>query len=111
MVEILQGETLTMALAPKTIGESSLDGFAVRAALRPAFGSFRRDCTCGDAVLLWEDIEVVDGVAVWVLTSEQSNKLSVGKYAMEVALMDITTGEFIKDATSDIIEVKQSYTR
>lgn len=111
MVEILQGETLTMALAPKVVGESSLDGFAVHAALRPAFGSFRRDCTCGDAVLLWDNIEVVDGAAVWMLTSEQSSNLPVGKYAMEVALMDVATGEYIKEVTANIIEVKQSYTR
>ena len=85
--------------------------YKVRAALRPATTSFRRDCACDEAVLLWEDIDIVEGSAVWSLTTEQSASLAVGKYAMEVALRDITTEQDIKDSTISIIEVKQSYTR
>lgn len=90
------------------------EGFAkyeVRASLRPSGTSFRRDCTCGNAILSWEHIDIVDGVAVWYLTSEQSASLPVGKYAMEVALKDIATEATIKESTIDIIEVEQSYTR
>ena len=95
--------------------EGEENGFAdykVRAAMYPStHNSFRRDCTCGEASLVWEEIDIVDGVAVWSLTTEQSASLAVGKYAMEVALRDITTEQDIKDSTISIIEVKQSYTR
>lgn len=109
MIEILQGETLAFALS----GES--EGFAkyeVRAALRPSGTSFRRDCTCGSALLSWDNIDIVDGTAVWYLTTEQSAALPVGKYSMEVALRHKDSKQDIKDSTqSAIIEVKQSYTR
>ena len=106
MISILQGETLTFALSGEYFG-----GYEVRAALRPSGASFRRDCTCGDAVFAWDNIEIMDGAAVWSLTSEQSATLPAGRYAMEVALKDIATGEYIKEVTTNIIEVKQSYTR
>ena len=106
MIEILQGETLSFVLD----GED-LSNYEVRAALRPSGTSFRRDCSCGESVLSWDDINVKDGVAAWTLTTEQSASLSIGKYAMEVALRDISTGDDIKDATIDIINVKPSYTR
>lgn len=106
MVTLYQGETITFALS----GEE-LKGYEVRAALRPSGISFRRDCTCGDAVLMWENIDIVEESAVWSLTSEQSSNLPVGKYAMEIALKDVLSGESIKESTMGIIEVKQSYTR
>ena len=87
-------------------------GYKVRAALYPsAHYSFRRDCACGEAVLTWEDIEVVDGKAVWLLTTEQSASLDMGKYAMEVALRDVESEQDIKESTTTIVEVKSSYTR
>jgi hypothetical protein len=106
MIEILQGETLSFVLD----GED-LTNYEVRAALRPSGTSFRRDCSCGESVLSWDDIAIVGGVAAWTLTTEQSATLPIGKYAMEVALRDISTGDDIKDATIDIINVKPSYTR
>lgn len=113
MIEILQGETLAFVLD----GEN-LTKYQVRAALRPSGASFRRDCTCGNAVLVWDNIEIKEnkennenGSAVWALTTEQSENLPVGKYAVEVALRDIDTQQDIKDSTLAIIEVLQSYTR
>ena len=107
MIEILQGETLAFVLD----GEN-LTKYQVRAALRPSGTSFRRDCTCGNATLLWEHIDIDDnGKAVWYLTTEQSKNMPVGKYAVEVALRDIETQQDIKDSTIAIIDVLQSYTR
>ena len=107
MITLYQGETLTFALS----GED-LSRYEVRAALRPSGGIFRRDCICGKAALIWNEIEIKDGGnAVWTLTPEQSKNLPVGKYAIEVALRDIETQQDIKDSTIAIIEVLQSYTR
>lgn len=106
MIEILQGETLSFVL-----DDEDLSQYEVRAALRPSGNSFRRDCSCGESVFSWDDIKVKNGVAAWTLTTEQSASLPIGKYAMEVALRDISTGDDIKDATIDIINVKPSYTR
>ena len=106
MIPLYQGETLTFTLS----GED-LSSYEVRAALRPSGISFRRDCTCGNATLLWEHIDIIDGKAVWYLTTEQSKNLPVGKYAVEVALRDIETQQDIKDSTIAIIDVLQSYTR
>lgn len=95
--------------------EGEENGFAdykVRAAMYPStHNSFRRDCVCGEASLVWEEIDIVDGVAVWTLTTEQSASLAVGKYAMEVALRDKESAQDIKESTTTIIEVKPSYTR
>lgn len=95
--------------------EGEENGFAdykVRAALYPSTNSsFRRDCVCGEAPLVWEEIDIVDGVAVWTLTTEQSASLAIGKYAMEVALRDKENEQDIKESTTTIIEVKPSYTR
>ena len=109
MITIYQGETLTFDLS----GED-LSGYEVRAALRPSGTSFRRDCTCGSATLMWcgEDMDTKEiGNVVWSLTTEQSASLPVGKYAMEVALRDTETQQDIKESTIAIIEVIQSYTR
>lgn len=106
MISILQGETLSFALSG-----DELATYEVHAALRPSIKSFRRDCSCGAAICKWDKIDIVDGVAVWTLTSEQSAVLSVGQYAMEVSLKDIATEATIKESTIDIIEVEQSYTR
>ena len=109
MIEILQGETLSFALNGE---ENGFADYKVRAALYPStYRSFRRDCSCGDATLVWEDIDIVDDVAVWTLTTEQSKDLAVGMYAMEIALRDIDSNEEIKESTVSIIEVKPSYTR
>lgn len=108
MIEILQGETLAFALSGEPEGFAK---YEVRASLRPSGTSFRRDCTCGSATLSWEHIDIVDGKAVWYLTSEQSASLPVGKYAMEVALRDIESREDVKDSTIEIINVKTSYTK
>ena len=101
---------MTFALQRKS-GDGEFVDYKVRAALRPTTSSFRRDCACGDAVLLWEDIELEQEQAVWTLTTEQSKNLAVGKYAMEIALHNIYNGEEIKESTTNVIEVKQSYTR
>ena len=106
MIEILQGETLSFVL-----DGADLTGYEVRAALRPSGTSFRRDCSCGESVLSWNDIAIVDGVAVWTLTTEESATLPIGKYAVEVALRDVASQQDIKDATIDVINVKPSYTR
>lgn len=106
MIEILQGETLSFVLDGEDLSQ-----YEVRAALRPSGNSFRRDCSCGESVLSWNDINVEEGVAAWTLTTEQSATLPIGKYAVEVALRDISTRDDIKDATIDVINVKPSYTR
>ncbi|MBR2027214.1 MAG: hypothetical protein IKA07_08830 [Alistipes sp.] len=106
MIEILQGETLSFVL-----DGDDLSQYEVRAALRPSGTSFRRDCSCGESVLSWDDINVNGGVAAWTLTTEQSATLPIGKYAMEVALRDVASQQDIKDSTIDIINVKPSYTR
>ena len=92
-------------------------GYEVRAALHVASNWFRRDCCCGMPTLSWSNKDmnssVQEGSVVWswFLTTEQSASLPVGKYAMEVALRDITTQQDVKDSTQKcIIEVKQSYT-
>ena len=109
MLSIYQGETLAFSLSGD---KEEFAGYEVRAALYPSTHySFRRDCACGEAVLTWEDIEVADGVAKWLLTTEQSSSLRVGKYAMEVALRDLASEQDIKESTTTIIEVKPSYTR
>lgn len=104
MITIYQGETLAF-----TLSGDDLSDYEVRAALRPSGASFRRDCTCGKAIILWENIDIVGGNAVWSLTTEQSNNLPTGKYAVEVALR--YADEDIKESTIAIIEVIQSYTR
>lgn len=109
MITLYQGETLTFSLS----GED-LSGYEVRAALRPSGASFRRDCTCGKAIVTWDskDIEIDTDTAVWVLTTEQSANIPVGKYAVEVALRDINSKQDIKETTEiAIIEVIPSYTR
>lgn len=107
MITIYQGETLTF-----TLSGDEFKGYAVRAALYPsAHYSFRRDCACGESSITWDNVDVIDGVAVWTLSSEQSSTLGVGKYAMEVALQDVESNQYIKESTTTIIEVKQSYTR
>lgn len=106
MIEILQGETLSFVLDGEDLSQ-----YEVRASLRPSGTSFRRDCTCGSATLSWENIDIIDGKAVWYLTSEQSASLPVGKYAIEVALRDIDSRQDIKDSTIEIINVKTSYTK
>lgn len=119
MIEILQGETLTFTLSKEElvdgvtqINAEALNDYEVRASLYSAGTTFRRDCTCGKAMLTWENIAIEEGVAAWTLTTEQSKNLPVGKYAIEVALRDIETQQDVKDATkTTIIEVKQSYTR
>lgn len=109
MLSIHQGETLAFALSGE---ENGFEGYAVRAALYPsAHYSFRRDCACGEATVLWDNIDIVDGKAVWSLTTEQSASLAVGKYAMEVALRDVASEQDVKDNTTTIIEVKPSYTK
>ena len=109
MLSIYQGETLAFTLRGE---KEEFDNYKVRAALYPsAHYSFRRDCACGKAILTWEDIDIQDGQATWSLTTEQSALLGVGKYAMEVALRDIESGQDIKENTTTIIEVKPSYTR
>jgi hypothetical protein len=119
MIEILQGETLAFALSASDLeGEKEdLKGFQVKAVLRPSeskFHTFRRDCVCDNnsPVVTWNNIEVDDntGVAKWFLTSLQSARIPVGKYAMEVALRDKISQQEIKNKTIDIIEVKTSYT-
>ena len=118
MISIYQGETLTFTLCEEELVEATpqinaeaLDGYEVRASLFPAGTTFRRDCTCGNAVLTWEKIDIIEGVAEWTLTTEQSKSLPVGKYAMEVALRDIESQQDIKDSTIEIINVKTSYTK
>lgn len=106
MIEILQGETLSFALE----GEG-LSGYNVRVALRPSGYAFRRDCSCGEAIVLWDNINIVNDIAVWTLSTEQSEVLPVGQYTIEVALRDKESGEDVKeDIPTDIIKVKQSYT-
>ena len=119
MITIYQGETLTFTLGEEELVEGTpqinaeaLNDYEVRASLFPAGTTFRRDCTCGNAVLTWEKIDIIEGVAEWTLTTEQSASLPVGKYAIEVALRDIASKQDVKDSTkSAIIEVKPSYTR
>ena len=112
MISILQGETLSFSLMGEDV---DFGQYEVRAALHPASNWFRRDCSCGRPVLEWEgeDIDTKSaGAAVWNLTTEQSEKLAPGKYAIEVALRDIATGQDVKDSTSQtVFEVKTSYTR
>ena len=106
MIEILQGETLSFVLDGEDLSQ-----YEVRAALRPSGTSFRRDCSCGESVLSWNDIAIEEGVAKWTLTTKESATLPIGKYAVEVALRDVASQQDIKDATIDIINVKPSYTR
>lgn len=109
MLSILQGETLAFTLDGD---KEEFANYKVRAALYSSANfSFRRDCACGEASVAWEDIDIVEGQAVWSLTTEQSKNLAVGKYAMEVALRDINTDQDIKEGTTTIIEVKPSLTR
>lgn len=117
MIEILQGETLAFALSASDLDGEDLKDFHVRAVLRPSeskFHTFRRDCVCDNnsPVVTWNNIEVDDntGVAKWFLTSAQSARIPVGKYAMEVALRDKISQQEIKNKTIDVIEVKTSYT-
>lgn len=117
MIEILQGETLAFALSASDLEGEDLKSFTVRAVLRPSeskFHTFRRDCVCDNnsPVVTWNNIEVdeLTGVAKWILTSLQSARIPVGKYAMEVTLRDKISQQEIKNKTIDIIEVKTSYT-
>jgi hypothetical protein len=117
MIEILQGETLAFALSASDLEGEDLKGFQVKAVLRPSeskFHTFRRDCVCDNnsPVVTWNNIEVDDntGVAKWFLTSAQSARITVGKYAVEVALRDKISQQEIKNKTIDVIEVKTSYT-
>jgi hypothetical protein len=117
MIEILQGETLAFALSASDLEGEDLKGFQVKAVLRPSeskFHTFRRDCVCDNnsPVVTWNNIEVdeLTGVAKWFLTSLQSARVPVGKYAMEVALRDKISQQEIKNKTIEIIEVKTSYT-
>ncbi len=108
---------MAFALSASDLEGKDLKGFQVKAVLRPSeskFHTFRRDCVCDNnsPVVTWNNIEVdeLTGVAKWILTSLQSAKIPVGKYAMEVALRDKISQQEIKNKTIDIIEVKTSYT-
>ena len=94
-----------------TIDRSNLLDHTLKIVTLTTGTSFRRDCSCGNAILSWERIDIVDGKAVWTLTTEQSASLPVGKYAIEVALHHIASQQDVKDATIDIINVKTSYTK
>lgn len=108
MINIYQGETVTFALS----GDSSeLQGFKVYAALRPSTTVHYRDARCASrSILSWDDIDIVDGNAVWSLTSEESERLPVGQYAIEIALQDVNSLQVIKEKTVEILNVQQSYT-
>ncbi len=117
MIEILQGETLAFALSASDLEGEDLKFFSVRAVLRPSeskFHTFRRDCVCNNSnpIVTWNNIEVdeLTGVATWILTSEQSVRIPIGKYSVEVALRDKISQQEIKNKTIDVIEVKTSYT-
>lgn len=89
---------------------STFEGYAIRASLRPSGKMFHRDCNCGKALLSWDNIEIIDGVAVWYLTTEQSASLPEGEYAMEIALRDVGTSQDIKATTIGFIKIVKSYT-
>ena len=121
MIEILQGETLGFVLSASDLDGEDLRNFQVRAALvlipeKVQNNTFRRDCICQPApqsksMLNWlVDVDNYTGAAKWILTSQQSLSLPVGKYAMEVALRDKVSQQEIKNKTIEIIEVKASYT-
>ena len=101
MIEIFQGESVTFTLSGST---TERQGFSIRAALRPS-ATMRKK-----AAKIWEDIDIVDGVAVWSLTGEDTAHLPLGKYAIEVALRDVNTQQDIKDITTYILSIKDSYT-
>ena len=108
MIEIYQGETVTFALSGDN---SELQGFKARAALRPSTTVHYRDAhRVAYSAQTWNNIDIVDGIAVWSLTSEESERLPVGIYAIEIALTDISTQQEVKEKTIEILKVKQSYT-
>lgn len=121
MITIYQGETLAFALSASDLEGEDLKGFQVRAAMvlmpvKIQSNSFRRDCCCQPApqpknILTWSaDVDNQTGTAAWILTTTQSASLPVGNYAIEVALLDIVSGQEIKKKTVEIIEVIPSYT-
>ena len=112
---------MAFALSASDLEGEDLKDFQVRAAmvLMPAniqSKSFRRDCCCQPAsqpktILTWStDVDNQTGTAAWILTTTQSSSLPVGNYAIEVALLDIVSGQEIKKKTVEIIEVIPSYT-
>lgn len=112
---------MAFALSASDLEGKDLTGFQVRAAMvlmpvKIQSNSFRRDCCCHPApqpknILTWSaDVDNQTGTAAWILTTTQSASLPVGNYAIEVALLDIVSGQEIKKKTVEIIEVIPSYT-
>lgn len=119
-MKIYQGEALTFTMEVISGEEENetMDKYIPRAVLVPELGYVRDccppypecDCRCGDGYLRWNDIAVIDGIAVFEMTSEQSAHLNVGIYTLEVALRDKNNEADIKGQVRKLIEVFPSYT-
>ncbi len=117
-MKIYQGEplTFTMEIISRDGEEETIDNYTPRAVLVAEQG-YTRDCRCysrqevRDSVLMrWDDIEVIDGIAVFEMTSAQSSSLTAGIYMIEVALRNKSDETDIKGQVKNIIEILPSFT-
>lgn len=115
-MKIYQGEPLTFILRMPEVNGNK-EGFIPRAALivEQLRGS---GCMCNsgliqgchNVVAQWDDIAIVDGMAVFSLSTEQSQKLASGLYSLEIALRNVVDKNDIKGSVKNAIEIQKSYT-
>lgn len=115
-MKIYQGESLTYTLEvlPSEDEKESIDNYIPRAVL-VCEGGYMRDCysRCnreGMVVVRWDAIDIIDGIAVFELTTEQTEALEPGTYMLEIALRNRSDAQDIKGQVQRVIEILPSYT-
>lgn len=111
-MKIYQGEALTFTIEVSSGDGESMENYVPRAVLVCESG-YTRDCRCdcrGMVLLRWNDIPVMDGIAVFEMTTEQSAHLDAGLYMLEVALHNKDDEKDIKGQVKNVIEILPSYT-
>ncbi len=107
-VDIFQGESLSFALS---VDSEEFDQHYVSAIL----ASSSSGCNCADedfnpVATSWDNIDFVNKVARWELSSEQSSNLLPDSYMLEVAIHERGSGAVIKAHKPRLIHVFKSYT-
>lgn len=114
-MKIYQGEPLTFILRMPEINGNT-EGFVPRAAL--IVEQIRGNgCACGnganrqchEVVAEWDDIEIVDGLAIFSLSTEKSQDLVAGLYSLEIAMRNKSDNNDMKGKIKYAIEVQSSY--
>lgn len=108
-MKIYQGEGVPMALSPKE-GIEDLSAYDIDVALvadnqRGCCNRLQRQA----AVVYWNKIPIIDNVAHFSLTQEQTTDLAPGLYFFEVALYPKNSDHPMKTQTINILEVLPTF--